>query len=387
MRNLLILGALVSNFAFAKAELTLEQKLYNYIESTQIREHSDARYFGLWPNTIRVEGDERALDETDIFTGMHIMLMLDEVDKHMPLLGFDPMRQMFNEQFKQYRKDSVGKGGTLNFWPLRAGGFHNFSPDGAVAKITGIPDLFNDFDDSALGLLWEMADGKTASSDLLNTLADYSDSKTGAFFTWYSRSLLNTDCVVNLNILHALARYESRGGILPAQTAAARDSALNYIRNIMENNETGTCARFYNRSSQFYIALARVYDANSDYVDNWVLSQAGYGSLSVTEKFMLSVHEVLDSKNATEIAEYLVALKLFGKSAKKYNLEPYFDTLNDKLTKNLRDLIQETPDTAFLPGDSVFLGISSKGEWTGKELHWYSPAQSTATALLALTLP
>lgn len=391
MRKFFLLAALVPNLAFAdSSEVPLDRRLYEYIQSTQIWRANDPRSFGLWQNTIKVEGDTRVFHETDIFTGLHIMLMLDALNKKTPLVGYEEIRGNFNAQFEQYRKDSEKGAGTLNFWPLRQGGFHGFSADPSVAKITGIPDLFNDFDDSALGFLWQMAEGEKSSrhfwkivpgegpsEDFINTVAEYNDLKSGAFFTWYTPRLPNTDCVVNLNILHALAKFEASGGELPRATLEARNSSLEYIRKVLGNFQTGTCATYYDRSSQFFIALARVYEAKPDYITDRFFPSASLQLISYA-------CNAIESKKLTEIAEYLVALKLFFKAGER---ELRVEQLITALSERLKSSAQEESDTAFFPGDSVFMGTSSKGEWAGKTQRWYSPAQSTATALLALNLP
>ena len=375
MRQIFMVAVLASQLAFAATPtLTLEQKLYDYLRSTQILEHSDVRFVGLWPNTVQAVGDSRVFSETDIFTGLHTMLMLDEIDKKQALVGYKQVQQTFQEAFEAYRSDSAQSAGTLNFWPLRAGSFHHFSTDPQIISVTGIPDLPNDFDDSALGFLWQMAQGQAPAEELLPVLGQYHDQRSGAFFTWFIPRESNTDCVVNLNILHALAQFESLGGHLPVETAAAKKSALRYIRQVIESKKTTTCASFYDRSSQFFVALARVYDAKNDSIDFVPLS---------TEALLSHAKLALSSKNGTELAEYIIALKLFSKAERS----PTFASLIADLTQNLQSTIHQTTDLAFLDSDSVFLGESQQGEWAGKKQQWFSPAQSTATALLALTLP
>jgi hypothetical protein len=347
-------------------ELTLRDKLFNYIASTQIRENADSRNIGLWLNRIQTTGDLRSFDETDLFTGLHTMLMLEEAHQIAPLGGFDAVRQRFSAPYEQYRKDSEGLSGTLNFWPLRSSGTHNFSEDQDVVMAVGIPDIPNDFDDSALGFLWQAAQGTTLSNRFVTAVSDFHDSQSGGFFTWYHPNTMHVDCVVNLNILHALSVYENRVAQLSGELRIKVDAVWKYLQEILEKKESGTCGRFYSRSSQFFVALARVYHARKDSVP--------FVKLSVDE-LKQHARTALHSKNGTEIAEYIIALKYFADSK-----DTELKTLAEDLQNVLRLLINEQSESAFIAGDSVFVGRS-------KDQHWYSPAQSTATALLALTLP
>jgi hypothetical protein len=375
MRRLLLLPLLlVSQMGSAQQPApTLSQKLFKFVASTQIREHEDNRFVGLWLNRVQATGDMRSFPETDLFTGLHTMLMLYDVDQITPLDGFDEIRALFNIPFELYRKDSKDKSGTLNFWPLRASGVHGFTTDPDVLAVTGIPDLPNDFDDSSLGFLWQIAEGQNPNSDLIDALGKFHDASSGAFATWYGPKVGNKDCVVNLNILHALASFEKQGKQLPLTTLANKDSAISFIRQILENKKTGHCDLFYNRASQFFVALARVHDTKSDYVPFLELA---------LDELRIHAEAALNSENGTEIAEYLIALKLFRKSNMSFKCASLIDPLATKLVS----LIHTTETEAFLSGDSVFYGMSQHGEWAGKEQHWFSSAQSTATALLALTM-
>jgi hypothetical protein len=162
---------------------------------------------------------------------------------------------------------------------------------------------------------------------------------------------------------------------LTAEAAAKRDGALAYIKTIVESKETDSCASFYDRSSQFFIALARVFQADASYTDAF-LNDA-------MQLLIANAKAASDSNNATEIAEYIVALKLLTSE----NRSPAIATLISGLITRLGTFIQKQPGVAFLAGDSVFLGNPRSGQWAGREVHWYSQSQSTATALMAVMLP
>jgi hypothetical protein len=357
--------------------------MLNFIAASQLGESApDERSVGFWQNRVQAVEAEEFFDETDLFSALHTVMMVEESAQHFPLFGFDQIKGRFAPQLIAYMNDAgplYKNAGIVNFWPRRIDRdgemFHNFTTDFEIIRITGIPDLRSDFDDSALTYIWRLKDNQPVSQAFIQNLPHFWDAKTGAFFTWYDSARTNTiDCVVNLNVLHAIARSKAQTGVLSEILENQKRAAEKYIESAISAGETGTCAVFYDRSSQFFIALARFCQANAEDIAPCENGSTALVSLA---------REALISTNATEIAEFIVALKMMT-----HRPRPLEQTaLIDDLTQRLRTFIVESDLEAHLLGDSVFLGQSPIGVWAGRKINWISPAQSTATALLALVLP
>src|SRR5437899_1414220 len=78
---------------------SLPQKLLNFIAATQLGEAAtDSRSVGFWQNRVQAVQVEEFFNETDLFSALHTVMMVQESEQHFPLSGFDQIKGRFAPQ-------------------------------------------------------------------------------------------------------------------------------------------------------------------------------------------------------------------------------------------------------------------------------------------------
>jgi|GEM_PF-5276053 len=389
----------------------LEQKLYAYILKTQIKEHEISRYIGTWPTYPKYSGARKEIPESNSFMTFQTLLLLHGVNERYNLPHIQTIYTLANAQMSKYVQDA-GKTnepkGTLSFWPLIQ------TDDGTYIRSFDtqwyntsmrILNVGNDFDTSSQAFVWfyKTSTHKNFLDDFVDSVSLYTDTNrssahplniqwkeenTGAFLTWAEEEaplkdpnrimdLVNdVDCVVNLNILSALSLYENTIRPLPLKTQKAKEKSCELIHNVITHNKENRCGTWYTRPSHFYLAFAKAYKADTYCIDqdlSSILKRSKKRS-----KYLLK-HPRMHA--FTEIAEYIIILKTLKDKKRRSYL--YTKLLRD-LELQLRQGITQRKDYAYLPSKQSLFGGQAFGLF---HFNWYGPANATALALRALSMP
>lgn len=389
----------------------LEAKLYRYIAETQFAEGWPTRYLGGWPVYSRLHPGQFFSHETTSFLTLQEMLVLAEVEQTYYLPEFTRVAHLANRMFARYLFDAGHThepAGTIAYWPILNYSTGRRGIDHPASRVLPLFNIPNDFDTSSQAFLWfhksdQAADFRNAFvttvgryRDLGRTRQHINDNRwksvnSGAFMTWAEpeksadeRSRIfsginDVDCVVNLNILTALATYQrsaQASGALPESTAEGMLASCQLMAEALRQHEVPACAAYYGRPSQFWFAFMRA-------------RLAGASCLEPAEKLLLSkavsrarniARQGLMVPNATEAAEILLVLKkLYPASGRS----PDVTNVIDRLEQRLRASIRVVGEKAYgATEDTLYLAVGK-----GLRLDWYSPAYSAALILWALTTP
>lgn len=350
-------------------------RMIAFLDEKQIKTSENHRETGFWKSSIVNQDNGQTFQDVNAFVALHTMITLREINELLPIPQIENIKDVFAIQLSKYFEDAhllLPRSGTINFWPriytLGDGWVHHFTTDDALRKATGIPDLRNDFDDSALAAAWLVLQESKVSEDFIDASSLMTDKVSGGFLTWLSPlgTKNNVDCVVNINVLQAYALHEKMNFSLAPLAREAKLHSLNYLQNIVARDGTHNCATFYDRSSQFYVALARLFHRDPSYLNGF------YDEAIKDLEAKILVH--LQSDNATELSEYLLALKLMTQTQRTCEQEQVIESLTEKVLNK----IETNGSMAY---------VKSGSQFRGQHLHWYSDAMSTAFALHALIEP
>ena len=393
---------------YCKELPSLEQKLYNYIRNTQIKEHHIKRYIGTWPTYPKYSGARVEIPESNSFMTLQTLILLNQVNQDYDLAEIDNLYTLANKQIQNYLDDTKKTNelkGTVSFWPLIK------SEDGKWIRSFDtkwyntsmrILNIGNDFDTSSQAFSWfyTLNKNKKFLDSFVNNVSNYVDTNrgnehfsnkkwktqnTGAFLTWAEdeapkkqnnriMDLVNdVDCVVNLNILTSLSNYENHIDSLPLKTAYARDKSCKLINDVIKKEQEDSCATWYTRKSQFYLAFAKAYKADTFCIEEnkkTVLLRAKKRARHLLEHKRMGAY--------TEIAEYLIVIKSLSKKRSSL-LKILIKELEDELKKG----IVEKENYAYLPSKHSLFGGQAFEYF---HFDWYGRANATALALRALTM-
>ena len=84
----------------------LEQKLYNYIKKSQIKEHDIPRYIGTWPSYPKYSGARVEIPESNSFMTLQTIILLKQVSKQYELKGLEDIFSLANKQIQNYLDDA-----------------------------------------------------------------------------------------------------------------------------------------------------------------------------------------------------------------------------------------------------------------------------------------
>lgn len=388
----------------------LEEKLYDFIQQNQIREHPIDRYIGTWPSYPKYSGVRKEIPESNSFMTLQTLILLHEIDQDYILPGLDKIVHSANEQILQYVDDAKQTGepaGTVAFWPLiktdEEKWIRSFDTQWYNTTMR-ILDVGNDFDTSSQAFVWlYMSDQRREFLDgFVHSVGRYRDtdrsnehplnlswkkSDSGAFLTWAEEEapgkpvnrimdLVNdVDCVVNLNILTALSLYENTIDRLPPLTLQAKEASCSLIHEVIDKREEQNCGTWYTRPSHFYLAYAKAYQADTFCIQ--------HDKKSILQRAKQRARYLLahpDLKAYTETAEYIIILKsLQAKEQRGYFLKQMIHSLEVTLRKG----IVEKEEYAYLPSKHSLFGGEAFGLF---HFNWYGRANATALALRALTM-
>ncbi len=386
----------------------LEQKLFNFIKKTQIKEHDRQRYRGTWPTYPKYSGVRKEIPESNSFMTLQTIILLAEVNKEYKLEGIKEVLSLADAQIQNYVLDA-GKTnevkGTISFWPLiqtdEGKWIRSFDTQWYNTSMR-ILNVGNDFDSSSQAFSWffMQKENREFMDSFVKSVANYVDTNrslehplnerwkqknTGAFLTWAETEapeqpvnrimdLVNdVDCVVNLNILSALSYYENNLDSLSLKTAKARDASCKLIHQVLVNNEEEKCATWYTRKSHFYLAFAKAYKADTFCIQedkNLVYERA-----KDRAKYLLAHPKM---RAYTEIAEHIIILKSLQKS-RPFFFKQFIQSLENALKKG----IVEKERYAYLPSKHSLFGGQAFGLF---HFDWYGRANATALALRALSM-
>jgi len=389
----------------------LEKKLYAYLLSSQIKEHSIPRYVGTWPSYAKYNGARASIPDSSSFMTFQTLILLEGVNKDYNLPQVQNIYDLANQQMHHYVQDAKKTNepkGTLSFWPLLQtddGTFIRSFDTLWVNSSMRILDIANDFDTSSQAFVWFYKDKSHQDflDNFVHSVSLYTDNNrsvfhplntqwtspnTGAFLTWAEEELPtknpnrimdlvnDLDCVVNLNILSALSLYENTIKPLPPKTQTAKEKSCLLIHDVITHHKENRCGTWYTRPSHFYLAFAKAYEA-----DTYCLSQDISSVLkrSKTRSKYLVQHPKMHAY--TEIAEYIIILKtLKPKSKRGY----FYKRLLQDLQRLLKQGITQRKDYAYLPSKKSLFGGEAFGLF---HFNWYGRANATALALRALSMP
>lgn len=404
----LFLFLILSLSLWARQLPPLEQKLYNYIKKSQIKEHNIARYIGTWPSYPKYSGIRVNIPESNSFMTLQTLILLKQINQNYQLDGVEDIFTLANKQIQNYVDDAEKTNeikGTISFWPLiqtNEGKLIRSFDTKWYNSSMRILNIGNDFDTSSQAFSWfymnnynkEFLDyfvkNVSLHVDKNRTQEHFSNKKwknknTGAFLTWAEdeapkkaenriMDLVNdVDCVVNLNILTALSKYENHINSLALQTQMSRDNACKLINNVIKNNNENICGTWYTRKSHFYLAFAKAYKA-----DTFCLANEKNEILKRAKKQARKLLDHPRLKAYTEIAEYIIIIKDLSKH-RTFLTKILLKDLEKKLKKG----IIEKENYAYLPSKhSLFGGQAFKYF----HFNWYGRANATTLALRALSM-
>jgi len=397
------------SLSLGASELTsVEEKLYNYIKKTQIKQHHISRYIGTWPTYPKYSGARVEIAESNSFMTLQTIVLLKQVNEVYKLEGVKNIFSLANKQIQNYVDDAKKTDeikGTISFWPLiktDEGKFIRSFDTKWYNSSMRILNIGNDFDTSSQAFSWfymtnthkdfldNFVKNVTLHVDKDRKNEHFSNTKwkgkdSGAFLTWAEdeapkksnnriMDLVNdVDCVVNLNILTALSNYENHIDSLPPKTQSTRENSCHLIKNVIKNHKEDICGTWYTRESHFYLAFAKAYKA-----DTFCIADE---KDEVLKRAKRKARELLNHprlKAYTEIAEYIIIIKDLSKR-RTYLTK----ILLDDLEKELKKGITEKEDYAYLPSrHSLFGGKAFKYF----HFNWYGRANATALALRALSM-
>lgn len=385
---------------------TLETKLYRYIRDTQISGARHGSFDGGWRVYSKWNGKYFA-EEANSFLTSQELLVLAEVDAITPLAKLSRVSERANRQLALFLSESqatVEPPGTINYWPIidpqtgRRGLSH------PIARVSPLFNIPNDIDSSSQAFLWFLHENEHPNflEGFVNTVGLYRDLNrnqqhpnddkwkrpgSGAFLTWtepetsndpHSRIPLgvnDVDCVVNLNTLSALAEWR-KSHPLPAATKSGFDSTCRLLVDAVIRETVPACAAWYDRASQFWLALARAKSHGVRCLDTVVPI---IREKAETRMNRLITHDY-EQINPTEMAEILIALKRLTPSEERSSS---LQLRIEKLQEVLRRLLHVNDRHAYVKSeDSLF-----KASGLAQRVDWYSPAYSSALVLWALVEP
>lgn len=388
----------------------LELKLYRFIQQTQYQDHPIKRYIGTWPSYPKYSGVRKEIPESNVFMTLQTILLLDDVNRHYALPGFDALTSLANAQILAYVADghrTHEPAGTIAFWPLLQ------SDEGEWIRSFDIQwyntsmrilNIANDFDTSSQAFAWfyrtrqqpQFMDGFIQSlgryRDLNRSLehplnTHWKAPESGAFMTWAEEELPHkdpnrimdlindVDCVVNLNILTDLSLYENTMAPLPKMVKEGKQKSCELIHNVLIKAQEHQCATWYTRPSHLYLAFAKAYEADTYCVQSdkdIVLKRA-----QKRARYLLK-HPRMEAY--TEIAEHLIILKTLKPPNQRSLLYQY---LIQDLVKMLKKGIVQREDYAYLPSKHSLFGGEAFGLF---HFDWYGRANATALALKAISM-
>jgi hypothetical protein len=387
---------------------SFDAKIYKGIVSTQLKRSTVPRAEGGWAIYSKLQGQYFSA-EANSFQVSKELLALSEVNRTVELPGFDQVAKMANSTLRTYLSDAretKEPAGTLAYFPIMD---HSTGRRGVPNPIATMVPAFNvpdDFDSSSQAFLWFNRSGQQSAYQdaFVSTVAKYRDVNrstqhsndnlwkspgSGAFMTWAERDtsvplgnrifrgINDVDCVVDLNVLTALATYK-QNHTLPSATAQGEEATCKLIVSAVKNGSVPKCGVYYDRSSEFWISFANAKVAGTTCLDPAV-SQV---EASMIKRGLVLANPKTQVTNATEVAEIIVALKkLIPADQRSANVQKLLVNLENRL----RSLFQVTASGAAFPTteDSQFI---VRG-FNLIRLDWYSPSYTSALALLALTLP
>lgn len=386
----------------------LEKKLYNYIKKTQIKKHRLKRYIGTWPTYPKYSGARVEIPESNSFMTLQTLILLHQINQRYQLDDIENINSIANKQLLNYVNDSIKTDeveGTISFWPLiesKDGNWIRSFDTKWYNTSMRILNIGNDFDTSSQAFDWfyltqqnknflikfVKSVGKFTDTNRINEHfrnLEWKNKDTGAFLTWAEDELPkkqnnrimdlvnDVDCVVNLNILTALSKYENYIDDLPKDTFKAKENSCKMINNIIDQHKESTCSTWYTKKSHFYLAYAKAYQS-----DTFCIQDTKSIVLKRAKKRARHLLNHPKMKAYTELAEYIIIIKTLSKKRSKL-LKILLLDMEDELKNG----IVEKKSYAYLPSrHSLFGGKAFKYF----HFDWYGRANATALALRALTM-
>jgi hypothetical protein len=368
------------------AEETEATSLFRFISQSQLSEGSDERAYGMWP--IHVYARNLMLEpfvETDFFMPLKTLLSLKRTGSKINLPEMANIEDALLHQAEQYIADTELSGrteGSVCFWPYRqtpsGESLHNFSVDENVLSWFDDVDLPNDLDTSSRLFRWLLTKDPAHPfiSNFIKAAFNNFDSSHGGFNTWVhnTREALpnNIDCVVNMNVIGALAYYKDQfQQSFNDNQLAHYDAACRSINEQFVSNQINECSAYYDRISEIALSFAL---AVNDGADCLLASKPIIRNHLVTEAERLLAR---DDASASALAEVALAVHYLAQNDQE--LKQAWQTILVLLVEKLRAQIVTVDAYSFVKGDSVFIGEFSKDIFD-----WHSDSYSTALALEAL---
>lgn len=395
---------------WAKQDLSpLENKLYKFIQRTQITEHYLPRYVGTWPTYPKYNGARKEIPESNSFMTLQTLVLLHQVNETYKLKDINKLYALADKQIQNYVKDAEKTDeakGTISFWPLiqtdEGKWIRSFDTQWYNTTLR-ILNVGNDFDSSSQAFSWFFIQEQNREfmDAFVHSVSEYVDTNrslehplnqkwkkknTGAFLTWAEMEapakpvnrimdLVNdVDCVVNLNVLTSLSYYENNLDALPLKTAKARDASCKLVHEVLVNNQEDVCGTWYTRKSHFYLAFAKAYKADTFCIE--ADKNIVYERAKQRAKYLLAHPKM---KAYTEIAEHIIILKSL-RNSRTYFFKQFIDALEEMLKEG----IVQREEYAYLPSKHSLFGGQAFGLF---HFDWYSRANATALALRALSMP
>ena len=407
MKALLLLC--FASFLWAKQALPpLENRLYKFIQKTQITEHEIPRYLGTWPTYPKYNGARKEIPESNSFMTLQTLILLHQVNEQYELNGINRLYALADKQIQNYVNDAKVTDeaeGTISFWPLMQTDdgewIRSFDTQWYNTSMR-ILNVGNDFDSSSQAFVWFSLqnENRVFMDNFVKSVGDYSDinrtfehplnkkwktKNTGAFLTWAEEEapqkpvnrimdLVNdVDCVVNLNVLSALSYYENNIDVLPSKTAQAKEKSCELVHEIIVNKNEDKCGTWYTRKSHFYLAFSKAYKADTFCIEKD--KKSVYSRSKERVKYLLKHPKM---RVYTEIAEYIIILKTL-----KTKRSVLLKSLIFQLEEVLKEGIIEKEGYAYLPSKHSLFGGEAFGSF---HFNWYGRANATALALRALSM-
>lgn len=387
----------------------LEAKLYQSIFDDQIRAHSNKRYVGGWPVLVHVKayGIPLKVKETDLFLPIMTSNALLEVSSHRDLPNLQRLMDGSRIQLNHYLQDAETTKepeGTVAFWPLWKMKDGTYRRSMSTKKPYDGMNLPGDLDDASQAAAWFMmtnsnqkfVDGFVRSAGEFRDIGRPKQARydnrwkkvnSGAFMTWAESETASgtrltwdvndVECVVNLNVLYTLGKYEQRGGRLPAKTRAGKESACRLVQEALERNNEVQCQIYYSRASQFLVAYARARAAEVDCLSP---------SAELARKLAIKEAQAIlaggkKRKNTTEMAEVLIALKTLFTKKERDDIERLSELETKLQEKMIASLDVRSKTARVKSADSLFsMGPVKDSPW------WESRAFSAALVLQSLVI-